>query len=176
LHEDDIDLDDVKSPDATYGWVKLTGEQLARHANNEGIPVTVLRPFSGYGTDQALDYPFPAIIDRVKRREDPLIVWGDGLQTRDWVHISDIVGMTMAAIEADVTGPLNIGTGVPTSFLEFAQTAADIAGYNPVIEGRSDMPTGVDWRVADTSRSHPFYVPKIQLKEGIRMALEDRDG
>jgi len=46
-------------PDATYGWAKLTGERLVRHAQEKGHRVFVVRPFSGYGEDQPLDYPFP---------------------------------------------------------------------------------------------------------------------
>ncbi len=71
LKESDIDLDDIQSPDLTYGWAKLTGEMLAKYAENEGLRVHVFRPFSGYGEDQALDYPFPSFIARGGRRENP---------------------------------------------------------------------------------------------------------
>jgi nucleoside-diphosphate-sugar epimerase len=62
LHEDDIALDDAQEPDANYGWTKLTGERLAAAARAKGLPVTVVRPFSGYGTDQTDNFPFRAIL------------------------------------------------------------------------------------------------------------------
>src|SRR5882762_4540552 len=98
-------------PDMTYGWAKLTGEVLAGYAIQAGLQVQVFRPFSGYGEDQALDYPFPSFIDRALRWAEPFEIWGDGTQTRDWIHIDDIVGATLAAIDQDVKGPINLGWG-----------------------------------------------------------------
>ncbi len=71
LSEDDIDLDDVRSPDLTYGWAKLTGEVLAKYAQKDGLKVHVFRPFSGYAADQDLDYPFPSFIQRGIQKENP---------------------------------------------------------------------------------------------------------
>ena len=54
LTESDIDLNNIQSPDYTYGWAKLTGEMLASYAEKEGLRVHIFRPFSGYGEDQSL--------------------------------------------------------------------------------------------------------------------------
>jgi nucleoside-diphosphate-sugar epimerase len=79
-------------PDYTYGWSKLTGEYLGRIAVEKyKLKVAVVRPFSGYGEDQEPVYPFPAIALRVAARRNPVIVWGNGLQSRDFVHIDDAV-------------------------------------------------------------------------------------
>lgn len=176
LKETHIDLDASEQPDSMYGWVKLTGEQLARHAHQVGLDVTVLRPFSGYGSDQDLTYPFPAIMKRIARRDNPVVVWGDGEQVRDWVHIDDVVGMVQAVVEAKAAGPFNIGTGRATSFREMIRLAAGIAGYDPDIEPMTNAPTGVDWRVADTSLSHRIYVPQVPLEVGIERALRRLEG
>ena len=72
LREGDINLDHIRTPDLSYGWAKLTGETLARYARAEGIKVHVLRPFSGYGSDQDLDYPFPSLIARGKAKQEPI--------------------------------------------------------------------------------------------------------
>ena len=76
LQESDIDLKQPALPDALYGWTKLTGEMLARDARRAGLDVLVVRPFSGYGSDQDMCYPFPAIMQRALRKEDPFVVWG----------------------------------------------------------------------------------------------------
>src|SRR6202035_3854150 len=118
LHERDLGAGD--DPDATYGWVKLTGERIAREVQNAGVPVTVVRPFSGYGEDQDDCYPFPAMIARAARQENPFDVWGDGQQVRDFVHIDDIVRATLALVDANADGPVNLGTGVGTSMDDLA--------------------------------------------------------
>jgi nucleoside-diphosphate-sugar epimerase len=119
LREIDINLEHIRTPDFTYGWAKLSGEMLASYARAEGLKVTVLRPFSGYGSDQALDYPFPSFIERAKRKADPFEVWGRGTQVRDFVHIDDVVEATFAAVINDVK-TMNICSGRPTSFIELA--------------------------------------------------------
>jgi nucleoside-diphosphate-sugar epimerase len=91
LKETDIDLSDVSTPDLTYGWAKLTGEFCLQYLESAGIKVNVFRPFSGYGTDQDLDYPFPSYIRRGTLKLDPFEIWGDGTQVRDFIHMQDIV-------------------------------------------------------------------------------------
>jgi len=164
----------VGMPDATYGWVKLTGERLAAEANAEGIRTHVFRPFSGYGGDQALDYPFPAFVARALRREQPFDVWGPGDSARDWVHVDDVVGAVMAAIDADRGGPLNICTGRATTFDDLAQMCMAEAGYSTPIRHLDDAPRGVHWRVGDPTRMQEVYMPRITLEEGIARAMRTR--
>lgn len=175
LHEDDIDLNAVRSPDASYGWCKLTGEQLARWARAEGLAVTVVRPFTGYGTDQALDYPFPTFAARaLAGAGDPthrFTVWGDGTQTRDFIHIDDVVDATLKLADAGVDGPVNLGTGTATSFDELATMMMRAAGYTHQITHEPARPTGVHYRVANPSLLHNHHTPTVTLEEGITRAL-----
>ncbi|MDE3097771.1 MAG: NAD-dependent epimerase/dehydratase family protein, partial [Chloroflexota bacterium] len=82
--------------DQTYGYVKAVGERLAVEVRAAGVPVTVVRPFSGYGADQDGCYPFPAMIARALARKSPFDVWGDGRQVRDFVHVDDICAAVLA--------------------------------------------------------------------------------
>jgi nucleoside-diphosphate-sugar epimerase len=170
LREVDINLEHIRTPDFTYGWAKLSGEMLASYARAEGLKVTVLRPFSGYGSDQALDYPFPSFIERAKRKADPFEVWGRGTQVRDFVHIDDVVGATFAAVINDVK-TMNICSGRPTSFIELAEMVMLQAGYLAPIKNNLDAPIGVEYRVGDPTRMLEVYEPKISLEEGIALAL-----
>ena len=172
LREADINLDNIRNPDLTYGWSKLTGEYLAQFAKAEGVKVHIFRPFSGYGEDQALDYPFPSFIKRGLDRDNPFVIWGDGTQTRDFVHISDVVGCVEAAVSMEYDGPLNIGTGHATSFMDLAEMVAKHSGYFPKYQLLKDKPEGVNWRVADTTEMSKVYKPKIDLDEGIARALK----
>jgi nucleoside-diphosphate-sugar epimerase len=157
--------------DNTYGLAKRVGEYLADKAREHGAQIHVVRPFSGYGPGQSLDYPFPSFIDRALRRADPFDVWGDGTQTRDFVHIDDIVQACLNIIEADYQAPVNLCTGVATSFLELAAACAAAVGYEPTVVTHPDKPTGVHYRVGDPSLMHRFHVPRVTLAEGIERAV-----
>ena len=174
LREDDADPSDPYhrgGPDAIYGLIKLTGEQLADAYRQQGGAVTVLRPFSGYGEDQSADFPFGAFIERARRRADPFVLWGDGEQVRDWVHVDDVVGATLAAAEQEVDGPLNVCTGVGTSMEELVELICREVGYSPQLEYHLEKPAGVAYRVGDPSRLREVYTPKVTLADGVRRAL-----
>ena len=173
LSEPEVDPSYPEQPDAIYGWVKLTGERLARHYREQGGAVTVLRPFSGYGEDQSTNFPFGAFAERARRREDPFTVWGDGTQVRDWIHVDDIVGAVLAAVGNGVDGPVNLCTGVGTSMAELAALFAAEAGYGPAFNFLTDKPAGVAYRVGDPSSLHEFYRPKVSIEEGVRRALAE---
>lgn len=179
---------DWYQPDQTYGWVKLTGERLAAEANALGIRTHVFRPFSGYGADQDDSYPFPAIMRRAREwviadvadraignPPAPFTVWGDPGSARDWMHVDDVVACVLAAIDADDIGPMNICTGVATTFEHLATLALVEAGARvvPHIVGDTSKPTGVFWRVGDPTRMQQVYTPKITIAEGVRRAMEE---
>jgi nucleoside-diphosphate-sugar epimerase len=172
LTEHDLNLDEVRNPDLTYGWAKLTGEYLAQFVTHSNV--FVFRPFSGYGSDQDADYPFPSFIDRALSKSDPFDIWGDGEQVRDFIHIEDIVQAVLWHVQTGYTGTWNLCSGVPTSFNDLAQMVCDEAGYKPVFNHIRSAPTGVQYRVGDPYVSHHYYKPQISLREGIRRALAER--
>lgn len=172
LHENDIDLDDLRQPDSMYGLVKLVGEVQARDAQRAGLDVLVVRPQSGYGADQSLDYPFRSILTRARQHMIPLTVWGSGHQFRDFIHVDDVVGATMALLASKERRPVNIGTGVRTTMIELAEMAAHAAGDpSPVIVPDRTKPEGAKGRVADVERLRAVYTPQIALEQGVKRAL-----
>lgn len=171
LAEGDIRLDVMQRPDQTYGLAKLVGEVLAEYAEALGTRVTVVRPFSGYGEDQDTCYPFPAFCDRARQRLDPFEIWGDGQQVRDWIHVDDVIAGTLAAVEQDVQGPVNLCTGRATSFNELAKLVCAEAGYSPAFQHLPAMPSGVHYRVGDPTKLLTVYTPRVSLEEGIARAL-----
>jgi nucleoside-diphosphate-sugar epimerase len=176
LSEYDINLDQIENPDLTYGWAKLTGEMLAQHARKEGISVHIFRPFSGYGTDQDLDYPFPSFIERAKNgdgktEDQPFEIWGDGTQVRDFIHIDDVIDGAIAGCEANIEVS-NLCTGRAISFNELAQLVCQAQGYEPIIKHLPNKPSGVHWRVGDPTYMESYFKPQISLEEGIKRAFE----
>lgn len=167
LHEPIVGL-----PDQLYGWAKLTGEVLAGHARDAGVPVSIVRPFSGYAEDQSADeYPFPAFGRRARHREDPFVIWGSAGTVRDWIHVDDICAAILAMIEAGIDGPVNLGTGRAVSMGELARMMCAAAGYEPDVKVLADKPSGVAYRVADVTRLGEFYKPAVSLEDGISRAL-----
>lgn len=175
LTESDIDLNNIQSPDYTYGWAKLTGEMLASYAEREGLRVHIFRPFSGYGEDQSLDYPFPSFIKRGVEKANPFKIWGSGNQVRDFIHMEDVVAATLEAVQQDIQGPVNLGLGRVTSFNDLATLVANECGYSPEFERIIGAPEGVQYRVCDPTKMLSFYTPKISLEEGIARAVRAQE-
>lgn len=176
LKESDIQFGGrLGQPDMTYGWSKLTGEYLARIAHEHyGLHTACVRPFSGYGEEQDLSYPVPAIAQRAANREDPLTVWGTGRQGRDFVHIDDCVEAMMRILDAVQDGSaVNIGSGKLTTFLEVAGLFAKLEGYEPEIRPLVDKPVGVHSRYADISHMRELlgWEPQISIEEGFARVL-----
>lgn len=199
-HDQRSDSTRVGTPDQVYGWSKLIGEVLMSRVRAAGVPVSIVRPFSGYGSDQSLDYPFPSFVRRATSRRDPFEIWGSGEQVRDFIHVDDVVNGALAVVTHDaetyasvrgavrsedpvVLGnayryledvlPVNLCTGVPTSFNALQQLVCRLAGYAPNVLRRSAAPTGVNYRVGDPTRMLSIYTPSVTLEEGVRRALRD---
>lgn len=174
LHEYDRGVRDGCYPDcdADYGWAKYVGECLAEKARENGVKVTVVRPFSGYGEDQSLDYPFPSFIQRALRREDPFTIWGSAEQARDFIHVDDVIRGALAVADSKETRPVNLCTGVTTSMRDLAQLMCRTVGYDPAIEVLRSKPMGVFHRVGNPQRFKKYYQPTVTLEEGVRRALE----
>lgn len=158
------------NPDADYGFAKVAGERMAKNYAASGGIVHVVRPFSGYGSDQSLDYPFPKFVERAKARQSPFEVWGDPTSVRDWVHIDDVIGAALAVVDADYREPVNICTGRGVSFAELAKMMMKQAGYEASIESIPGA-EGVHTRVGCPKRMLELYTPKVSLEEGMRRAF-----
>lgn len=179
LVETDIDFSrPLGLPDMTYGWAKLTSEYLARFFFGDGeTRVYNFRPFSGYGEDQDASYPVPAIVDRaLVHSGDEFVVWGSGLQSRDFIFIDDIVDIVMGLIDRPPqVDALNLGTGVGTSFVELANLALSITGGGGRIVPASAMPEGVFYRVSDTRLQETLFpLNLVSLREGLQRVAEYR--
>lgn len=177
LREDMISfVDDIGMPDMSYGWAKLTCEYLARLAyEKHNLKSCCYRPFSGYGEDQDDNYPFPSICKRTiaNRGASVLHVWGSGRQLRDFIHIEDcITGVLVTIDKIDNSDAINLSTGIYTSFIDFAQIAAEICGYRPEISGSTDKPEGVFARGGDTAKQRSFgFQHSIDFQAGIKRAI-----
>jgi nucleoside-diphosphate-sugar epimerase len=155
-----------------YGEAKRFGERMAKAVMECGTKVTIVRPFSGYGTDQTSDFPFRAFLDRARRADDPFKIWGSADQVRDWIHIDDICRAIMELAENQVTKPVNLCTGIGTSMRELAELMMTRAGYKAEIEVDTSAPMGVQYRVGDPRFLKYWYTPRISIAEGVNRAFK----
>jgi len=126
---------ETKPRDATsiYAITKKDQEEMMRSIGRAyDIPTVGLRYFNIFGSRQALDNPYTGVCaifsSRIKNDNSPL-VFEDGQQTRDFVHVSDVARANRLAIESDASDiAVNIGTGSPTTIDEVARTLIDLYG------------------------------------------------
>jgi nucleoside-diphosphate-sugar epimerase len=139
------------------------------------LPIHIIRPFSGYGPGQSIDYPMTNLVNMVKNNPKKIQVWGSGQQTRDWVFVDDIVRTINWCVGDPIKyRTVNIGTGISTSFTQLLQIIYKII-YNtecPKIETLLDKPAGVPHRVADIQlQTRLGLLPSVDLVSGIKNLL-----
>ena len=126
--------DDPHHPVSVYGETKSLAESVATAVCGDRVPLTVVRPQNVIGPGQALHNPYTgelAAFLAMLREQRPLTIYGDGHQTRDFVHVDDLAALLTHLVSTPpVPGDplvLNSGTGVRTSLVELAGLAADAA-------------------------------------------------
>jgi UDP-glucose 4-epimerase len=126
-----------RRPLSAYGADKYGCELHAVTATHvHGIPTVGLRFFNVYGPRQDPRSPYSGVIsifaERIARGE-PVVIYGDGEQTRDFVHVSDVVAALLAGMKLrpEVASVFNVCTGTATSILALAGLIAAITGKNP---------------------------------------------
>jgi len=164
------------APTSVYGITKRDQEEMCLTVGRaHGVPVAALRFFNVYGPRQALGNPYTGVAaifcSRLRSGKSP-VVFEDGGQTRDFVHVSDVVQAVRLALANDAANfeVFNVGTGHATSVLELAQMlgAKMGAGIAPRIEGT--------YREGDIRHCHADitkirdclgYSPRIALDSGV---------
>lgn len=166
-------------PEPGYGLSKLHTEQMCKFfAEDHGLPVRVGRHQSLYGPlgwyDGGREKAPTAICRKIAvakltgARE--IEVWGDGLQTRNFVYISDAVAAILGIAASGYSEPLNLGTEESTSVEELIRIVEDIAGWK-VARVRADGPEGVRGRSSDSAliARHAAWKPQVGLREGLEL-------
>jgi UDP-glucose 4-epimerase len=158
-------------PLSPYGVTKLAAEQLCclYHANY-GVPAVSLRYFTVYGPRQRPDMAFHRFL-RAALNGDPVTLYGDGTQTRDFTFVADAVQATAAAGDRGAPGGVyNIGGGSRVSMNEVLTLMERVVGRP--LDVRREPPQKGDMRdtYADTSRARADlgFAPSTTLEEGLR--------
>jgi len=158
-------------PISNYGVTKLTGEHLCHSYSHEfAVPTVALRYFTVYGARQRPDMAFHKFFRAILNRQ-PLTIYGDGTQTRDFTHVSDIVEANVRAASSPtaVGKVLNIAGGSRVSLLEATQILRELTDLPVEIVYSEKQPGDVLHTFADTSLAAEFlgYRPRVSLREGL---------
>jgi len=159
-------------PPSNYGKFKLEAEHIVTEAE---VPSLSLRFANIYGPRQRTDLEggVVAIFLGRWRRKEPLVVFGDGADERDYVYVADAVEAITASFAGTWTGVFNIGTGVATSVNTLIAEMTKVLGPAPAIRHEPERAGGVelDRSCLDASKAERMglWRPKVSLAEGLAL-------
>jgi len=163
-------------PLSPYGLTKLSGEHLcAIYTSNHALDTVILRYFTVFGPRQRPDMAFHRFC-RAALLDEPITVFGDGLQTRDFTFVGDIVAGTLAAGRADVPSgsTYNLGGGSQVSVRETLEIISELAGSSLDVSYGDPEHGDVRDTSADTTlaRQELGFLPGTPVKEGLAAELQ----
>ncbi len=165
-------------PLSPYASSKLSAEAYAAaFARSYGLQTVSLRLFNVYGTRQSSSMyggVVSSFLQRLRHGE-PLVIYGDGYQTRDFIHVSDVVQANIQAANLESAGDvINVGTGKSTSILELADLIIRESAKTNISPVHTSRRHGeILHSRADVTKQETLlgFKPKISLRDGIRSLL-----
>jgi nucleoside-diphosphate-sugar epimerase len=162
------------APDSEYGWEKLFSERLyLAYMRNYGVEVRVARFHNIFGPEGTWDggrEKAPAAVCRKVAEAfcGEIDIWGDGEQTRSFLHVDECVEGIRRLMESDFTGPVNIGSEEMVTINQLAAAVMEIAGKKLNIR-HVPGPLGVRGRNSDNRLIHEKlgWAPSRSLREGL---------
>ncbi|MBE3557892.1 MAG: GDP-mannose 4,6-dehydratase [Ktedonobacteraceae bacterium] len=163
-------------PNSPYGVTKLAAENLCMlYHRNFGVPVVALRYFTVYGPRQRPDMAFHRFCKAIIERQ-PITIYGDGQQTRDFTYISDVIeaNLRAATSPAAVGEIMNIAGGARVSLHHALQCLQEISDAPVQVMFATTQHGDVGHTFADTSRANRLigYRPQVSLREGLNREFE----
>jgi UDP-glucose 4-epimerase len=157
-----------------YGATKVAAEQLLRALNDQhGLDYLALRYFNAYGPRMDDKGVYVSVIakalDRLEAGLAP-IVFGDGSQAYDFIHVADIARANVLALQADVTdAAYNVATGICTSISEVVETLIELTGSSVEPEYKPEGRSFVTHRVGGTEGAARDlgFTSEIALRDGL---------
>jgi UDP-glucose 4-epimerase len=167
-------------PNTPYAAVKLLGENFALfYEEQKGLHTVSLRYFNVYGPRQSPDGPdsgvIPLFVAALKKREAPT-VYGDGAQTRDFIHVRDVVRATiLASIAPNASGVYNIGQGMAVSINSLLATLASLLPGGLLKPRHLPLRAGDtlhSWATVERAKKDLAFDPEVSLRAGLAELLE----
>jgi UDP-glucose 4-epimerase len=177
-----IDENHPKVPSSPYAASKLRSEAHCQAFHETfGLDTSILRLFNVYGPLQKANQYAGVIVQFGERLRngDPLTIYGDGKQTRDFVHVFDVVDAIYACLGSKHSSgrEYNIGSGDPTSIEELASLMSRLYRVKPTMVRSTPRTGDIRDSQADIrkAKSELGYDPRIKLEEGLNMLRSAQD-
>jgi len=170
------------APISPYGLEKYVNEQYATLFESlYGFHSVGLRYFNVFGPRQDPQSPYAGVISKFIERiseNKPLIVFGDGLQTRDFIFVKDIAQANRAALEGTGTGTCNIATGRAWTLLQVIETLARCVNQTLGVEHQAPREGDISHSAGynDRLKRELGYTPQTTLEEGLTALWESLSG
>lgn len=177
--ETDGFLDDPEPSNLGYGWAKRMAEVQARlYAAEYGMRIGIVRPYNTYGPRDHMDpetsHVIPALLHRVLRGEDPVVVWGDGAQSRAFLYVADFArGVLEAAERYPQPDPVNLGTREEIAIKDLIALILELCGRRPRVVFDTTKPAGQPRRNCDTSKAERLigFHARVPLRDGLQRTI-----
>lgn len=173
-----IDEEHPINPVNFYGASKASGELLVNtYWRNYGLSTISLRYFNVYGPRMKKG-PYSGVIYKFIERAlngEPFIIYGDGLQTRDFIYVEDVARANIIALESRKNGVYNIGTGKSVSIKELAYTIAKLLGIGePRIVYEKPRLGDIRHSCASIEKAIKdlMWSPRVELVDGLSMTIK----
>ena len=165
-------------PISPYGVAKLATEKyLYYFYKTYGLKYISLRYANIYGPRQD-PYGEAGVVaifsSKILEGKNPTIN-GDGLQTRDYVYVGDVVDINLKAIESDFTGPLNVGTGREITVVELFNILKEVSGKDDIEEIHGPPKEGEQRRSRlsyKLAKKALGWQPKVSIEEGLKLTYD----
>jgi len=163
-----------------YGWAKRMAEfQGMAYAKEFGMKIAIVRPYNAYGPrdhfDPGKSHVIPSLIKRIFDGDNPMVVWGDGEQSRAFLYVEDFARGLMDATEKyAVADPVNIGTDEEIKIKDLVKMLVKLSGKNPKVFFDTAKPSGQPRRNCDNTKARENFgfAAMVSLTEGLNNTIE----
>jgi nucleoside-diphosphate-sugar epimerase len=167
------EIDSIPQPVNLYGKSKLICEELTRMYK---VPAVVLRIFAGYGPGEGVKGRLSSVVtqfmDRIRRNEPPLI-YGDGLQSRDFIYVDDVIKAVMRSAELGESDVINVGSGISYTFNDVVRILCDLTGNSVAPQYVGKPSSYLETTLADTTRLRNLLkLNPLTLEQGLQAYLD----
>ena len=170
---------DAKNPFNPYAETKLKDEELAIKYAEMGSKIIGLRYFNVFGKRQSKEYAgvIKLFLEQIKKKQPPTVN-GNGTQSRDFVHVSDVVNANILSMTSNIKRAFfNVGTNSSITILDLAKTIIDASGLNLEPKFRDALEGDVDKTLSDISliNKEIGWEPTIRLEDWLKKIITSKE-
>ena len=159
-----------------YGWMRRYLERISEFvASKSAMKIALVRPTAVYGRwdnfDPVTSHVIPALIRRAVEKQNPYVVWGNGQEVRDFLHITDLVSGCLLTLEKHAEcDPVNLGYGKVVTVKEIVGSILKAAGHESAeVVFDTTKPSTIPFRMVDTAKAKVLFgfEAKVSLEDGL---------